>query len=61
VTASKERDAEEIADVISRIVGDGENLPAMRRAARAKVEVEFDNEKLDYRLQTLLHSTLEDA
>ena len=57
----KERDAEEIADVISRIVGDGENLPAMRRAARAKVEVEFDNEKLDYRLQTLLHSTLEDA
>lgn len=55
----QERNAGEIADVIARIVGGGENLPEMRRAARAKVELEFDNEKLDLRLQALLQNALE--
>lgn len=57
----QERDAGEIVDVIARILGSGEDLLELRSAARAKVEREFDNEKLDYRLQALLQSMLEDV
>jgi colanic acid/amylovoran biosynthesis glycosyltransferase len=49
-----ERNPDEIAAMISHIVNSNKNLSEIRKAARAKVELEFDNEKLDYRLQSLL-------
>ena len=54
-----ERNPDEIEAMLSHIVNNNKNLSEIRKAARAKVGLEFNNEKLDFRLHSLLQLNIE--
>lgn len=56
-----EKDADGIARALDRIASSDLDLPAMRRAARAKVETEFNNATLEAELETRLRELKRDA
>ena len=56
-----ERDVERLADSLARLIDSPESWPAMGEAGRAKVEREFDMEKLNDKLVVLYRSLLTEA